>query len=279
MEDVEVAVAVGTCIVLVAIVSVLVRRRGSRETQSVAGYRQALDVLGQVAGGERETRRHGSPTSGVPRVEAHESPSAAAPPRFDDVETETSQRRSTAARGTPARRDRSLLVMERPARRLGAPLAALLLIVVAGGAAAYLIVRAHRPTHPPKQPASTHSRSHTPPAAGHKAAQQTTTTTGPPRYTAVSSTGSSAVYAPATSTYSLRIGATTSDCWMSVTSASGTTVLAQTFAPGASASLSLTGHSTILLGAPRSAKMSIDGVPVELPGGIQGPYTVTLSPA
>jgi hypothetical protein len=55
-------------------------------------------------------------------------------------------------------------------------------------------------------------------------------------------------------------------------------VLAQTFAPGASASLSLTGHSTIVIGAPGAAKVSITGVPVVLPGGAGGPLTVTLVP-
>jgi hypothetical protein len=278
MEDVEVAVAVGTGIVLAAIVSMLVRRRGSREAQSVAGYRQALDVLGQVAGAERGARRHGSSGSGLPKGEPDE-PGEAAPSRLD-VDTATGRGRSSAARGrVRAHRDRSLLVMERPARRLGAPLAALLVIVVVGGAAAYLIVRAHHVTHPPKQSASAHSLRHTPAKKRQKSGPQTTTTTGPPRYTAVSSTGSSSVYAPVTSTYSLRIGATNADCWMSVTSATGVTVLAQTFAPGASASLSLTGHSSILLGAPRAAKVSIDGVPVVLPSGIAGPYTITLSPA
>lgn len=263
MEEVEVAVALGAVIVVVVIVSLLFRKRGTREAQSVADYRQTLDVLGHVSA-ERGVRPQASDPE-APRAVPFEAPRQ---PATSHVVDAGRRRRTGAPGGAPATRDRSLLVMERPARRLGVPLAVLVLVLALCGGAAYLGVRARHPAHPSKQATRSHAHRHT-----------TTPTTAQASYAAVSSTSSSATYAPATSAYSLTIGATTADCWISVTSASGTTVLEQTFAPGASASVSLTGNSTILLGAPRAAKISIDGVPVVLPSGIQGPFTVTLSPA
>jgi Domain of unknown function (DUF4115) len=265
MGGVEVAVAVGAGIVVVGIISAMVRRRGSREAQSVAGYRQTLDVLGHLGGAERGLGGHGTGAGDAPRTGLPDEPTAGGPSRFDDLGARAGGR---GPGEVPPRRDRSLLAMERPARRLGLPVAALLLVLAAGGAAAYMVVRSHHATPPPKKPARSHSHGHTTP-----------TTTLPPRYTATTSTTTSATYVPTSSTYSLTIGATTSDCWMSVTSSSGTTVLAQTFAAGATASVPLTGHSTIVIGAPRSAEMSIGGVPVVLPSGIAGPFTVTLVPS
>lgn len=262
--------ALGVGIVVVVIVSIVVRRRRSTEAQSVAGYRQTLDVLGHLGGTDRG-RTQPPTTGGLPRLgprTADDEPSVTEVPKHvDELGTEARRRGPIGPVDAPAHRDRSLQVMDRPARRLAAPIAAVVLVLAAAGAAAYMVVRSHHVTHPPKQAASSHSHGHTP-----------TTTTLPTKYSAVSSTGTSATYAPDTAKYSLTIGATTSDCWMSVTSSSGTTVLAQTFAAGAKASLSLTGHSTVVIGAPQSAKLSIGGVPVVLPSGVPGPFTVTLVP-
>jgi hypothetical protein len=293
MEEVDVAAALAAGIVLVVIVSVLVRRRGSGETQSVAGYRRALDVLGQVAEGEHRPRQTGpggqravpADQRAVPadqRAVPAERTSRSVPPQFDDVGTEMGQRRGAAAPGQRlARRDRSLLVMERPARRIGPSLAVLAVVAAAGGGAAYVVVRAHHTTRPPKQATTTSARRHTrhEPTKHERTTRGKATTTSPSRYLAASSTGSSATYAPATSTYSLTVGASTGACWMSVTSASGKMVLAQTFAPGASATVTLTGDATILLGAPKAARLSIDGAPVVLPSATAVPYTITLLPA
>ena len=284
MEEVEVAAALGAVAVLVVIASLLVRRRASRETQSVAGYRRALDVLGQVAEGEHRPRQPGPGAPDGPwgsRSAPPERPGRMAPGRLDGVHTEAAVRRSSVAPDEGlARRDRSLLVMEHPARKLG-PTLAVLVVAVAVGGAAYLIVRSHHSTRPPAQAASgsrgrTTTR-HEP--TTHKRAKKQTSTAPPSRYLASSSTGSSATYAPATSSYSLTVGASTGACWMSVTSASGKTVLAQTFAPGASATISLAGRSTVVLGAPKSASLEIDGAPVVLPSATGVPYTVTISPA
>ncbi|MGH8988569.1 MAG: hypothetical protein ACRDXC_08230, partial [Acidimicrobiales bacterium] len=133
----EVAVAVVAGIVVVVIVSALVRRHGSGESQSVVGYRQALDVLGQVAGGERDPGGQAPPVPGPPTAPLGR-PGEPALGHFDDVSPEPDEGRSTSGRAdrTP-RRDRSLRVMERPARRIGAPLVLLVVVVVVAGGAAY----------------------------------------------------------------------------------------------------------------------------------------------
>jgi len=264
---VEIAGALGAGIVAVVIVSAMVWRRRSTEAQSVAGYRQTLDVLGHLGGADRGVKSRPPGSGRVLRDAASEQSMSGVRADFDDLGTPARQP-TGEQKDVPPRRDRSLMVMDRPARRLGAPLAALALVLAAGGAAAYLVVRSHHVTPPAKQAKSSHSHHRAPPA-----------TTLPARYTPVTSTASSATYAPATATYSLTLAATTSDCWMSVTSATGTIVLEQTFTAGATASLTLTGHATVVLGAPQSAKLAIGGVPVTLPNGMAGPFTVTFTPS
>jgi cytoskeletal protein RodZ len=161
--------------------------------------------------------------------------------------------------------------MEHPARRgRSVALLAVVLVLVVAGVGAFLVVRLHHGTRPTKQAARSLS---------HPTAPTTPATTLPSRYAAVSATSSSATYAPGTAAYSLLVGATTSDCWMSVTSSTGTTVVAQTFTPGATASVSLTGRATIVIGAPAAAELEIGGIPLVLPSGATSPFTITLLPS
>ncbi len=278
MGVVEVAVAVLCGVaVLAAVAFGAVRRRARGEAHSVARYRQTLDVLGHLGGGDRDLRGQEEGSEG-PRATPYQRPRTVEPVSVGDHGTERSagppaatllsaqSLPSAPSAAEPLRRDRSLMAMERPARRLGVPAVALVVLLAAAGSAAYLVVRAHHGGPPPKRQASSHAK-------GRKA----TLPTLPARYTPVSTTTSSATYALRSSTYSLTIGATTSDCWMSVTEANGTTVLAQTFAAGATASLTLTGHASIVIGAPNSASVTVDHVPLVLPAGIAGPFTVTLA--
>jgi hypothetical protein len=87
-----------------------------------------------------------------------------------------------------------------------------------------------------------------------------------------------ATYAPATTSYTLTVGASSGNCWMDVTSASGTTVLAQSLTAGTTHPLTLSGKATILIGAPTVAVLKIDNVPAVLPAGAGAPFTVTIIP-
>lgn len=233
---VEAGAALGAAVVLVVLLAALFgRHRGSKEAQSMAGYRRTLDVLGRLG----------------------DSPAGAAP--------------AGAAPSAPGRRDRALATIGRTPRRLGVPVAVAVVVLAAAGASAYLVARG-RTGSAAGRASKTRTTGH------HHSRLSPQVTTGPTRYLAVQSTSASATYAPATASYSLVIGATSGDCWFNVTTSSGATVLAQTFAAGASATLSLTGTSTVDIGAPTAATLSIGKAPLVLPQGVVGPFTVTIAP-
>ncbi len=238
-------------------------RRGRWEARSIAGYRRTMDVLGRLGDDDRAV--------GHPGARGTETPAGTGSRASPGVGSRASSGAGRGRSGVP-----SLVATQHPARR-GAAVAALVvvLVLVAVGIGAFLLVRLHHGTRPLKQAAG--SRPHA------SVAPTVPSTTLPSSYTAVSATSSSATYIPRTAsgstTYSLLVGATTSDCWMSVTSSTGTTVLAQTFAPGATASVSLTGRATIVIGATGYAQLAIGGVPLVLPSGATSPFTVTLVPS
>ena len=140
---------------------------------------------------------------------------------------------------------------------------------MAAAAVAYGVLGSRHPRHTTLPPRS----------QAHATSTTTSTTTAlPAAYTAVSTGPSDATYAPATAAYSLSVGATSGNCWMSVTTQSGKTVFAQTLAPGTSSAIPLSGRATVLIGAPTVAALSVGGIPLQLPSGIVGPFTVTLVP-
>jgi len=253
-----------------------------RDDRSVSGYRETLDVLGRLQARQGEKDTVAAPRWGRRRDRtredlAEEPPSAAPPPPPPPASQAQTTIRSTPVdpvrTGRPANAPvtglgRPLLVADRGPRRRGTFVAVLALVLAAAAAVAYGIVST-RPTHKTGAPARNTERSTT---------TTTTSTTLPSSYAAVSTAGSSATYAPVTASYSLSVGATTADCWVSVTAADGTTVLAKTFTAGTSTVLQVSGRASIDLGAPTVASVSIGGVPVALPPGIVGPFTVTLVP-
>lgn len=106
----------------------------------------------------------------------------------------------------------------------------------------------------------------------------TTSTTLPKTYTPVTSTATTASYTPPSGTYTLTMAATTGNCWITATTAGGTSLLSQTLPAGQSKSVPTSGQVTIVVGAPSVVQVSIDHRPVVLPTGYQTPFTITLSP-
>ncbi len=232
-------IGVVVAVVVVLVGVLVVGRRRTTEASSVHSYRQTLSTLEQLQG---RPRNH-SQAAGVG---------------------------NRPLRPRPARR--SLTVMDHGPRRLGAPVLAVAIVAVVVGVLLYVGAKPHHATPPA-------SASHTTDTTTTRTTQQTTTTTSQPaRYTAVSSTTSSATYAPATTSYTLTVGASSGNCWMDVTSASGTTVLAQSLTAGTTHPLTLSGKATILIGAPTVAVLEIDNVPAVLPAGAGAPFTVTIIP-
>lgn len=253
-------------------------------------YRRTLDVLGHLrqpegaaSAGPSGTEDPSSPEQGGGAQGRVRIGSSSPPLVFGDE--------SAGPPPTPRsrhERDRALSIMQRPAHRFGGVLGVVLLcLVIAAALIAYAVVRTRHDTtaglgggHPagtahassPSTPASTGRKGAT---AHHRGSGATTP---PTRYTPSNATASSATYVPRRSEYTITLGALGAPCWVSVTSASGSTVLEQTFAPGASATVKLSGTSTLDIGAPKAVSLDIGGVPAVIPATAAGPFSVTLSP-
>lgn len=252
MEEVEVVIGVVAAVAVVIAGVVLLARR--QPTDSVKGYRQTLSTLEHLQDRPPHDRTRSPEGSGT------EPPWGPARP----VRPVPSGRRA----------QRSLAVMNHEPRRMGGPALVLVVLAAVVGAIVYVGVRGHHTTPSASKKTDTTGTSH-----HHRPAPTTTTTTTQPaRYKAVSTTTTSATYAPTTTTYTLTVGATSGSCWMSVTESNGTTVLAETLTPGTTHSLSVSGKTTILIGAPSVATIKIDAVPAVLPAGALAPFTVTLVP-
>ncbi|MGH8981404.1 MAG: DUF4115 domain-containing protein, partial [Acidimicrobiales bacterium] len=171
---------------------------------------------------------------------------------------------------TPRRAERSLAAMDHRSRHWAVPAAVVVLVLAAAGGLAY--VGTHRT---PAKPHADSGYRATHDAGHHRNHGHTTTVTAPSNYSPVASTASSATFAPDKTNYSLTIAATSGECWVSVTSSTGATLLEETMAAGTSKSVSTSGRTTVVLGAPTAAALSIDGVPATLPAGVVGPFTVT----
>ena len=66
---------------------------------------------------------------------------------------------------------------------------------------------------------------------------------------------------------------------MTVSTPGGTSIFTQTLTPGQSKTLSVTGESMVVIGAPSSLVVTVDHEPVVLPSGYGTPFTMTLQPA
>ena len=250
-------------VVLVSVAVSAVRRRRRDDAHSVEGYRHTLHTLEGLrslppaverrVGGTQADRHGGADAPGTP----------AAP--VGPVRSRREVLREPA-------RDRSIRAMDRPQRRLGA--AAALAVLVVAVVAAVVVVGLRSDHHTPPRTASS-----SPPTTHARAHHSAPTTTLPASYTAESSTSTAATYRPASNAYSLQLGTTSGACWVSVTTAGGTTVFAATLTTGASKVLTVSGPATVVIGAPSVVAVSIDRVPVVLPTGFQAPFTMTLTPA
>lgn len=177
-------------------------------------------------------------------------------------------------RFAPRHPERSLAAMGRKPRRWGIPVLAAIVVLAAVGGLVYLGTR-----HTPKTARADDGAPAAHATGARHRRHSTTTTTAPPvRYAAIASTASSATFAPDQSSYTLTIAATSGDCWVSVTSSAGATLLEETLPAGTSKSVAASGRTTMVIGAPTSAALSIGGVPAALPTGVVGPFTVSLDP-
>jgi len=189
---------------------------------------------------------------------------------------------------------RALSAMNRRPRRLGAPIVVAVVVLAVLGLVAALGARSRGPHAKAALPAArtttTHARSGTggggagtkptaPARRRRRTTPTTTTTTVPPKFTAVTSTATTATYVPPAGSYTVTFTTTSGACWVNVSSASGSTIMSQTLPPGTSKVVTATGKTTVILGAPSVIGITIDHEPVVLPSGYQTPFTMTLLPS
>jgi hypothetical protein len=214
---------------------------------------------------------------------------------------------SLQSRANRRTQDRAMSAMNHRPHRLGAPI--LVAVVVLAVLVAVVVVgaRTKPPNHKTTVTTTTHpagrstTRTTGAPAGSGRGGSNTTVTTGsgtgdkssksdgrktavstttvPLSFTAVTSTATTATYTPPTASYTVTFTTTTGDCWVNVSSATGSTLLSQTFTPGESKSMTATGKTTVILGAPSAVSITLDHEPVVLPTGYQTPFTITLLPA
>ena len=84
------------------------------------------------------------------------------------------------------------------------------------------------------------------------------------------------MHAPA---YALNLAATSGECWVDVTSSTGTVLFTATLQSGQSHAITATGPVTVIAGAPAAFAATVDGTPVTLPPGNQAPFTLNFQAA
>ena len=81
-------------------------------------------------------------------------------------------------------------------------------------------------------------------------------------------------------TYSLKLAATTGECWVDVTNTTtGSVLFTMTLLAGQSHAITATGPVTVIAGAPGVFAATVNGAPVTLPPGNQAPFTLHFQTA
>ncbi len=260
----------------------VLRRRGSDEMHSVAGYQHRLERLEEVrrrqlgsvrviGGTSPEEDQASQPVIGESgHLEISSSSSRRRMPEDSD-RPRVRERRGSPTHGP--RRDMAIARMGHRPRRLGAPIAAAVAVIVLVTGLA--IAGAHSRT--PSSTTQTTTGHHQGGTAGSKSTTTTTTTTPKPTtFTASSTSGSNADYPLPFASYTVVVTATSADCYVQVTNASGQVPYAAVLHAGQHQQLTLTGDATIVLGAPAYAQVEVDRTPVTFPSPVPAPLNLVF---
>jgi hypothetical protein len=211
-------------------------------------------------------------------------------------------------RPAPRVQTRALTAMNHRPRRLAGPIAVAVVVLAVLGLVVALGARARPPraAAPPRGGTATSQTvalpagqggagggaktapSTTPPttgmsphrsSGGHTGTTPTTAAAVPTKFKALDATPTSATYAPPAASYTITITTTNGECWITVSSSSGATLMSQTLAVGVSRAVPATGVTTVILGAPSAVTITVDHEPVILPTGYQTPFHITFQPA
>jgi cytoskeletal protein RodZ len=301
-----VSVLIGGILVLVVVVGVLaaaaLRRRSQDEVHSVEHYHRSMHTL-------EEMRRHPSHPSGngqsaypapafrteTPTVRPADPNRLSVPPSppppltspgepitFDDDALQAEEEPEPAqAPGSTKGQSRAMQALNRPRRRLAAPMAAvgavtiLVVVLVLSG---LHTTAPHHGKASARTPARAPAREPVRPAHRNQGTRQTTTTTtAPPVVSAPgAATNQSATYQVAVASYSLAFSVTSGECWVHATDASGAVLFTGILQAGQSQTVPATGPVTVVAGAPSVFAATVNGAPVALPPGPVAPFTLNF---
>ena len=272
-------------IVAVVVLVLLVgwaRVAGSRaDRRSMQNYEHTLQVLGQV------TRRSEHPAHGPRTVE--EPVPANSPPREEDgaptvaaaplvVEPEALRFDDTAGPAAPPDPRRALAPPPLGGRRpsFGRAAAVAAGIVVLAGAAAGVyeagVFSSKGPNPASLRPGG--SRHHR-----RRTSTTTTTTTTPSEISPVSSSATEVGFVAPKGSYTVEMTDAGGPCWVGISQTTqGAYLWEETLESGGTATYNASGPLVVRIGAPQYLGVSVNGVPLRLPGYVQ-PYDVMFNPS
>jgi hypothetical protein len=259
------------------------RRRGSDEMHSVAGYRQRLEKLEElrqrqagsvrIVGSTAPSRDDPRPVVGEDgRIEISSSTSrrrvldeGAELPDSGHLPPPATYRRSP---------DTSIARMSHRPRRLGAPIAAAVAVIVLVTGLA--IAGAHSRS-PHSTTTTTLKKGHGPTTT--KPTQETTTTRPPPTFSPSSTSGTDVTYTLPFSSYTVTVTATSGSCYLQITNSSGSTPYAAVLNQGSTEQIVLSGTSKATLGRPSDVTVEVDRTPVTFPTPLPVALNITFQGA
>ncbi|MHB8221055.1 MAG: DUF4115 domain-containing protein [Acidimicrobiales bacterium] len=266
-----IAAGVAALVVIAVGVGVGLARRGG-ETHSVDDYRHTLETLQGLSEHPKvRVLKPGEADEPAPADTARQPAGL----RFEDLgPTDDAAVSTRSAQRSRRSQSRALSSMNHRPRRLAGTIASAVVVLAVLGVVVAVGTTRH-PGAPP--PTTTTPRRNT--TTPRRNTTTTTTTTVPPKFTPVTSTTTTATYTAPSASFSITLATTTGNCWVNVTSSTGTTLLSQTLPAGTTKTIAASGTTTVILGAPSAIDVSIDHQPVVLPTGFQTPFTMTLQPA
>jgi hypothetical protein len=278
--------------------ALLLRRRSHDDVHSVEGYHRQIHTLEVIsehpAGSEApsdaaEPPKHAFPESAVRLTDSttvriiaappEAVPPPTVPPAVPPPEEEAAVALSfdDAPPTPPGHRpawmqDRAIGTMNRRPRQLAAP--ALAVAAVTALVVVLLVLGSHKST-------PGHHRVATPTGITTTSRPTTTSTTTPPlpNVSAPHATSAAdATYEVGSNSYTLTVSATSSECWIDVTGATGAGIFSGILDPGQHQTIPATGLVSVEIGAPSSFAANVNGTAVALPAGYQTPLTLHFTP-
>ncbi len=285
-------------VVVGIVAAALLRRRSQDDVHSVEHYHRQLHTLEEIRTHPEDDSHNGADgasypatafrVSGssnvrltepgrpvVPPIPPPPVPNPGEPVTFDDEEAPEPIPTTFMTGG----HDRAMHGIDHRPRRLGGPLAAVAAVLLLIAVLIVAGLHSNSPGHGKAANTATTTPATSTPTHSHGSDRHpprtTTPTTAAPAVSAPQSTSAhAATYQVTSSAYSLDLAATTGECWVEATNATGSVLFTATLFSGQSHTVSANGPVTVIAGAPGAFSATVNGTAVTLPLGNQAPFTL-----